>query len=132
MGKPVTAMETGVVRSEEEYLGAFTESLKLTLPQNPVERLANAVFLAAKTALHLKATNPGLKEHEIATILQAITHRVRMHSIIHDLTPEEKRMMKLNRLLPPEYSFQPKASPKSTARKRRPLAKKKSSPRPRA
>jgi len=85
-------------RSIEEYLGAFTESFKLILHQNPVERMGHAVLLAAKTALRLKAANFKLKEHEIAGRLQAIARNIRLTTIINDLTPEEKRILKLHPL----------------------------------
>lgn len=83
-------------RSAEEYLGAFTESLKLIMQESPVERMGNAVFLAAKTALRLKAAVPGLSEREVANRLQAIARSIRLFEILKDLTPEEKGMIKLN------------------------------------
>lgn len=85
-------------RSSEEYLGAFTESLKIIQRQNPVERMGHAVLLAAKTALRLKASVPSLKEHEIANRLQTIARNIRLQEIFKDLTPEEKGMIKLNDL----------------------------------
>ncbi len=85
-------------RSIEEYLGAFTESFKIILCQNPVERMGHAVLLAAKTALRLKAVRPGLKEHEIARRLQAIARNLRLTTILNDLTPEEKGMLQLHPL----------------------------------
>jgi hypothetical protein len=48
-------------RSSEEYLGAFTESLKLIGTQSPIDRIGHAVLLAAKTALRLKAAMPKLR-----------------------------------------------------------------------
>ena len=82
-------------RSTEEYLGAFTESLKLIQRQNPVERMGNAVLLAAKTALRLKAANPAVAEHELAHWLQSIARNIRLDTILKDLTPEEKRILKM-------------------------------------
>ena len=81
-------------RSSEEYLGAFSESLKIIHHENPVDRMGHAVLLAAKTALRLKATMPELKEHEIAGRLQTIARSTRLLDILQDLTPEEKRMIK--------------------------------------
>lgn len=83
-------------RSTEEYLGAFTESLKVILHQNPVERMGHAVLLAAKTALRLKAANPKLKEYEIANSLQKIARSIRLTTILDDLTPEEKVILNLH------------------------------------
>jgi hypothetical protein len=83
-------------RRIEEYLGAFTESLKLILQQNPVERMGHAVLLASKTALRLKAAKPELREHEISGRLQAIARNIRLITIINDLTPEEKRILQLH------------------------------------
>lgn len=83
-------------RNIEEYLGAFSESLKLILQQNPVERMGHAVLLAAKTAMRLKAADPRLKEHEIANRLQFIARNIRLTTILKDLTPEEKRILKLH------------------------------------
>lgn len=83
-------------RTMEEYLGAFMESLKMILHQNPIERMGHTVLLAAKTALRLKAANPKLKEHEIAGRLQSIARSIRLTTIINDLTPEEKRILKLH------------------------------------
>ncbi|MCK5242957.1 hypothetical protein KAR34_10950 [bacterium] len=85
-------------RSIEEYLGAFIESFKLILQQNPVERMGYSVLLAAKTALRLKAANPKLKEHEIAHRLQTIARDIRLNTILNDLTPEEKTMLQLHPL----------------------------------
>jgi hypothetical protein len=82
-------------RSVEEYLGAFTESLKFIQQQNPVERMGHAVLLAAKTALRLKVVMPQLSEHDISHRLQGIARSIRLMSILRDLTPEEKRMLKL-------------------------------------
>ncbi|MCD4813538.1 hypothetical protein K8S19_07590 [bacterium] len=87
-------------RSIEEYLGAFTESFKLILQQNPVERMGYAVLLASKTALRLKAANPKLREHEIAGRLQVIARNVRLTTILNDLTPEEKRILQLHPMNP--------------------------------
>ena len=83
-------------RSAEEYLGAFTESMKLIERQTPIERLGHAVLLAAKTALRLKAALPKLKEHEIANRLQSIARSLRLQELLKDLTPEEKGLLKLN------------------------------------
>ncbi|MEW6517365.1 MAG: hypothetical protein AB1439_10740 [candidate division FCPU426 bacterium] len=83
-------------RHIEEYLGAFSESLKLILQQNPVERMGHAVLLAAKTAMRLKAAEPRLREHEIANRLQFIARNIRLTTILKDLTPEEKRILKLH------------------------------------
>jgi hypothetical protein len=83
-------------RSAEEYLGAFSESLKLILHQNPVDHLGNAVLLAAKTALRLKAALPHVQEHEIARRLQTLARSIRLQQIMGDLTPEEKNMLKLH------------------------------------
>jgi len=83
-------------RSAEEYLGAFTESLKMIQQERPVERMGNAVLLAAKTALRLKAVMPKLSDHEIAGRLQLIARSIRLSEILKDLTPEEKGMIKLN------------------------------------
>jgi hypothetical protein len=85
-------------RSIEEYLGAFIESFKLILQQNPVERMGHSVLLAAKTALRLKAANPKLNEYEIAHRLQTIARNIRLTTIINDLTPEEKRILQLHPL----------------------------------
>jgi hypothetical protein len=85
-------------RSTEEYLGAFTESLKLIQQETPVERMGHAVLLAAKTALRLKAVMPKLQEHEIARRLQSIARGIRLFEILKDLTPEEKGMIKFNRI----------------------------------
>ncbi len=93
-------------RTIEEYLGAFTESLKLIMYQNPIERMGHTVLLAAKTALRLKTANPKLKEHEIAGRLQAIARNIRLTTIINDLTPEEKRILKLY----PQNKHTPSAS----------------------
>lgn len=79
----------------EEYLGAFTESMKVILKQNPVERIGHAVLLAAKTSLRLKAANPKLKEYEIANQLQKIARGMRLETILLDLTPEEKSILNL-------------------------------------
>jgi hypothetical protein len=84
-------------RSIEEYLGAFTESLKMILHQNPVDRIGLTAMLAAKTALRLKAANPKFKEHEISHRLQGIARSVRLTNILKDLTPEEKRIIKLRK-----------------------------------
>jgi hypothetical protein len=81
-------------RSVEEYLGAFTESLKLIEQQSPLDRIGHAVLLAAKTALRLKAALPSLKEHEIANRLQAIARNIRLGQLLRDLTPEEKGWLK--------------------------------------
>ncbi len=83
-------------RNLEEYLGAFSESLKLILHQNPVEHMGHAVLLAAKTAMRLKAADPRLKEHEIANRLQFIARNIRLTTILKDLTPEEKNILKLH------------------------------------
>jgi len=83
-------------RSAEEYLGAFTKSLKMIMQESPVERTGHAVLLAAKTALRLKAAMPGLSEHEIANRLQAIARNIRLLEILKDLTPEEKDMIRFN------------------------------------
>ncbi len=82
-------------RSIEEYIGAFTESLKVILKQNPVERIGQAVMLASKTALRIKAVNPNLKEHEIAHQLQRVARNIRLSAILKDLTPEEKSILNL-------------------------------------
>lgn len=82
-------------RSIEEYIGAFTESMKVVLKQNPVERTGHAVLLAAKTSLRIKAANPKLKEHEIANQLQKVARNLRLTTILMDLTPEEKGILKL-------------------------------------
>lgn len=102
-------------RSVEEYLGAFTESFKMILHQNPVERIGHSVWLAAKTALRLKAAKPSLREHEIAARLQELARNIRLTTILNDLTPEEKKMVKV-------YSARDKAR-RSLAR-RRPAARK--------
>ncbi len=91
-----TLDEAQTQRSQEEYLGAFTESMKIILRQNPIERLGHAVLLAAKTALRMKAALPELKEHEIANRLQAIARNIRLVDILADLTPEEKRILQLH------------------------------------
>jgi len=83
-------------RSSEEYMGAFTESLNLILHHNPVEQMGLTVMLAAKTALRLKAGNPKLREHDIASKLQGIARNVRLAAILRDLTPEEKNILNLN------------------------------------
>jgi hypothetical protein len=83
-------------RSAEEYLGAFTESLKMILKHNPVERIGLTVLLAAKTALRLRAANSEWPEHEIAGQLQRIARNIRLTSILRDLTPEEKSIMQLH------------------------------------
>lgn len=90
-----TLEEEKTPRSLEEYIGAFTESLKVILQQNPVDRIGHAVLLAGKTALRLKAANPKLKEHEIAHQLQKIARNLRLTTILNDLTPEEKGMLKM-------------------------------------
>ncbi len=82
-------------RNVEEYIGAFTESLKVILKQNPVERIGQAVLLASKTALRLKFANPNLKEHEIANHLQRVARNIRLSTILKDLTPEEKGILNL-------------------------------------
>lgn len=102
-------------RSMEEYLGAFTESLKMIQHQNPVERMGHAVLLAAKTALRLKACMPSLKEHEIANRLQIMARNVRLQELFSDLTPEEKNMIKLNDRL--HQPGRPAAAGKSSGRK---------------
>lgn len=76
-------------RSVEEYLGAFTESLKWIERQNSLDRIGHAVLLAAKTALRLKAVLPSLKEHEIGNRLQSIARNHRLGQLLSDLTPEE-------------------------------------------
>jgi len=93
-----TLEEDQSARSTEEYIGAFTESFKIVLYQNPVERMGHAVLLAAKTALRIKAARPALKEHEIARRLQAIARNIRITTILNDLTPEEKGMLQLHPL----------------------------------
>jgi hypothetical protein len=89
-----TLAEDQPQRSSEEYLGAFTESLKLTQHENPIDRIGHAVLLAAKTALRLKAVMPQLKEHEISNRLQIIARSTRLMNILKDLTPEERSMFK--------------------------------------
>jgi hypothetical protein len=89
-----TLAEDQPQRSLEEYLGAFTESLKLIQHENPVDRIGHAVMLAAKTALRLKAIMPKLKEHEIANRLQTIARSIRLMNILKDVTPEERSMLK--------------------------------------
>lgn len=83
-------------RTAEEYLGAFTESMKLIERESSVERVGHAVLLAAKTALRLKAAMPNLGEHEIASRLQSIARNIRLFEIFKDLTPEEKGIIKIN------------------------------------
>jgi hypothetical protein len=124
-------------RSIEEYLGAFTESFKLILNQNPVERMGHTVLLAAKTALRLKAVNPKLKEHEIAGRLQAIARNIRLTTMINDLTPEEKRILKLHPLNQANANHNKSTSPKPASgragvRLLGPKAKKKAASRKRA
>ncbi len=93
-----TLEEEQSARSTEEYIGAFTESFKIVLCQNPVERMGHAVLLAAKTAMRIKAARPALKEHEIARRLQDIARNIRITTILNDLTPEEKGMLQLHPL----------------------------------
>jgi hypothetical protein len=81
-------------RSSQEYLGAFTESLKLIQHENPVERIGHAVLLAATTALRLKAVLPHLREFEIAQRLQTTARGIRLMDILKDVTPEERSMFK--------------------------------------
>jgi len=106
----------------EEYLGAFTESMKVVLQQNPVDRIGHAVLLASKTSLRLKAANPKLKEYEIANQLQKIARSLRLATILKDLTPEEKGILKLmpevklNGLLKSTKSFD-KAKVKKSSKK---------------
>lgn len=88
-----TLSEDRSQRTTEEYLGAFTESMKIIQHQNPVERIGHAVLLTAKTALRLRAANPNLPEHEIARWLQTIARNLRITAILDDLTPEEKRFL---------------------------------------
>ncbi|NTV52725.1 MAG: hypothetical protein HGA76_06915 [Candidatus Firestonebacteria bacterium] len=89
-----TLAENQPERSLEEYLGAFSESIKLIQHENPLDRIGNAVLLAAKTALRLKAVNPRLKEHEIALRLQTLARSIRLLDILKDVTPEERSMFK--------------------------------------
>jgi hypothetical protein len=89
-----TLAENQPERSLEEYLGAFTESIKLIQHENPVDRIGNAVLLAAKTALRLKAVRPQLREHEIALRLQVLARSIRIQNILQDITPEERSMFK--------------------------------------
>jgi hypothetical protein len=89
-----TLAEDQPERSLEEYLGAFTESIKLIQHENPVDRIGNAVLLAAKTALRLKAVRPQLREHEIALRLQILARSIRIKNILQDITPEERSMFK--------------------------------------
>ncbi|MBN1594824.1 hypothetical protein JW933_02755 [candidate division FCPU426 bacterium] len=122
-------------RSIEEYLGAFTESFKMILNQNPIERMGQSVLLAAKTALRLKAANPKLREHEIAGRLQAIARNIRLTTILNDLTPEEKGIIKLrhrqDKHLPPD-AVSPSASIRRGRRRPKRSAAKKDAVRKRA
>jgi hypothetical protein len=105
-------------RSTEEYLGAFTESLKLIQQETPVERMGHAVLLAAKTALRLKAVMPKLQEHEIARRLQSIARGIRLFEILKDLTPEEKGMIKFNHKSSRRAAAKPRAR-RSVPRRRK-------------
>jgi hypothetical protein len=89
-----TLAEDQPVRSSEEYMGAFAESIRLIQHENPVDRIGHAVLLAAKTALRLKAVMPQLREHEIALHLQTLARSIRLKNILKDITPEERSMFK--------------------------------------
>ncbi len=114
MERYLACLDEDQQRSSEEYLGAFKESLKMILHQNPVDRIGNAVLLAAKTALRLKACLPEAAEHEIALRLQAFARSIRLVEILEDLTPEEKRMLKH----PSQFGAVTRASGVSPARAR--------------
>jgi len=109
-------------RDVEEYLGAFDKSLKMILRLNPIDRIGQSVLLAAKTALRIKASMPQVKEHEIAGRLKEIARNIRLLKILNELTPEEKRILKLH---PSNKKCQPLVkSKRKTSLKTKPKVKK--------